>query len=152
MTVRFFLQACPCFSPWLSGEGLTVLGNELLKRRWLPSADRLDHVIGPREDAVLEIDYGLAQMLDEEGIPCATLGLLLELAVHGSSGMLGGRLLAARGHVLTHRLEAHLLVLDVLAQHAAQDLRDFLVGELDRSVQRVDLAAVRSGIFEDAHD
>src|SRR6267142_5682814 len=110
-----------------SGEGLTVLGDELFERRRLASADLLDHVVGAREDAVLEIDYGLAQMLDEEGIPCATLGLLLELAVHGPGGMLGGRLLAARGHVLTHRLEAHLLVLDVLAQHPAQDLRDFLM-------------------------
>src|SRR2546428_11046114 len=83
MTVRFFLQACPCFSPWLSGEGLAVLGDELLERRRLASADLVDHVVGAREDAVLEIDHGLAQMLDEEGIPCATLGLLLELAVHG---------------------------------------------------------------------
>jgi hypothetical protein len=60
--------------------------------------------------------------------------------------MPGGRLLAARGHDLKHCLDAHLLVLDVLAQRAAQDLRDFLVGELDRTVQRIDLAAVRSGM------
>src|SRR6266705_2407631 len=112
----------------MSGEALPVLGDELLKRRRLPSADLLDHVVGAREDAVLEIDYGLAQMLDEEGIPCATLGLLLELAVHGPGGMLDGRLLTARRHVLTHHLEAHLLVLDVLAQHPPQELRDFVMG------------------------
>jgi exodeoxyribonuclease V alpha subunit len=44
-------------------------------------------------------------MLDEEGISCATLGLLLELAVHGPGGMLGGRLLAALP------LGAHLVLL-----------------------------------------
>src|SRR5262245_21778297 len=66
--------------------------------------------------------------------------------------MLGGRLLAARSHDLEPRLKTHLLVLDVLAQHPAQDLRDSLVGELDTPVQRIDLAAVRSGIFEDTHD
>src|SRR5436190_21408511 len=110
MTVRFFLQACPCFSPWLSGEGLAVLGDELFERRRLASADLVDHVVRAREDAVLEIDHGLAQMLDEEGIPCATLRLLLErpslrmrgpeLAVQGPGGMLGGRLPAARSHDL----------------------------------------------------
>ena len=103
-----------------------MIGDELLERRRLASTDLLDHVVGAREDAVLEIDHGLAQMLDEEGIPRATLGLLLELAVHGPGGMLGGRLLAARSHDLKPRLKAHLLVLDVLAQHPAQDLCDFL--------------------------
>src|SRR5260221_7920878 len=147
---RLFLRSC--FSPWLSGEGLPVLGDERIERRRLASADLRDHVVGAREDAFLEIDYSLAQMLDEEGIPCATLGLLRELAVHGPGVMLDGRLLAARGHNLKPRLKAHLLVPDVLAQHPAQDLRDFLEGELDRPVQRVALATVRSGIFEDTHN
>src|SRR5437762_344309 len=100
------------FSPLLSGEGLPVLGDERIERRRLASADLRDHVVGAREDAVLEIDYSLAQMLDEEGIPCTTLGLLRELAVHGPGVMLDGRLLAARGHNLKPRLKAHLLVLD----------------------------------------
>src|SRR5262249_31999326 len=137
---RFFLQACPWFSPWLSDEGRTVLGDELLERRRLASADLLDHVVRAGKDTVLVIDGDFMQMLDEEGTPCRALGLLFELAVKGPGGMLGGRLLAARGQdLMKHRLEAHLLVLDVLAQHAAQDLRDFLVGELGRPVQRVDL-------------
>src|SRR5262245_60085263 len=109
-----FLQACPCFSPWLSGEGLTVLGDELLERRRLASADLLDHVVRAGEDTVMVIDGDFPQMLDEEGIPCTTLGLLLELAIQASGGMLNGRLLAARGQDLKHRLDAHLLVLDVL--------------------------------------
>src|SRR5437879_13366214 len=100
MTVRFFLQAGPCFSPWLSGEGLTVLGDELLERRRLASADLLDHVVRAGKDPVLVIDGDFPQMLDEEGLPCATLGLLLELAVQAPGGMLGGRLLAARGQDL----------------------------------------------------
>src|SRR5260370_15733414 len=56
----------------------------------------------------------------KEGIPCANLGLLLELAVHGPGGMLGVRLLA-RGHVLTHRLEAHLLELDVQFKQRSEE-------------------------------
>src|SRR5437016_11725468 len=121
------LQTQLGFFQRLSGEGLPVLGDERIERRRLASADLRDHVVGAREDAVLEIDYSLAQMLDEEGIPCATLGLLRELAVHGPGVMLDGRLLAARGHNLKPRLKAHLLVPDVLAEHPAQDLRDFLV-------------------------
>src|SRR4029077_949199 len=105
------------FSPLLSGESLPVLGDERIERRRLAAADLGDHVVGAREYAVLEIDYSLAQMLDEEGIPCATLGLLRELAVHGPRGMLDRRLLAARGYNLKPGLKAHLHVPDVLAQH-----------------------------------
>jgi len=46
--VRFFLQACPCSSPWLSGEGLPVLGHKLLERRRLASA-----VLGGACDATM---------------------------------------------------------------------------------------------------
>jgi len=74
-----------------------VLGDELHERRRLASADLLDHVVRAGKDTVLVIDGDFPQVLDEEGLPCATLGLLLELAVQAPGGMLGGRLLAARG-------------------------------------------------------
>ena len=51
---------------------------------------------------------------------------------------------------LLELLEADLLVLDFLAKHPAQHLRGLLVAVLDRAEQRVHLAFVRRGIFEDA--
>ena len=45
-------------------------------------------------------------------------------------------------HGLPEHLEVHVLVLDALRQHPAQDLHGFLVRELDRAVKRIDLAAV----------
>jgi len=72
---RDFRSSLPnVFLLGLSGEGLTVLGDELLERRRLPSADLLDHVVGAREDAVLEIDYRPRANVDEEGNPCAPSG------------------------------------------------------------------------------
>ena len=73
-----------------------MLGDELLERRRLASADLLDQVVRAGKDTVLVIDGDFPQMLDEEGIPGATLELLLELAEKAPGGMLGGRLLAAR--------------------------------------------------------
>src|SRR5215471_12993241 len=115
-----FPSSLPMLFSLVVSEGLTVLGDELLERRRLASADLLDHVVRAGKDTVLVIDGDFTQMLDEEGIPCATLGLLLELAIQSPGGMLGGRLLAARSHDLEPRLKTHLLVLDVLAQHPAQ--------------------------------
>ena len=79
------------------------------------------------------IDCDLSEMLEQEGI-------------------LAARILPARLQGPAELLEVDLLVFDVLAQDPAQDLRGFLVRELDRAVERIDFAAVRRGIFEDAGD
>ena len=78
-----------------------MLGDELLERRRLASADLPDQVVRAGKDTVLVIDGDFTQMLDEEGIPYATLGLLLELAVQGPGGMLSSRVLLDVARQLT---------------------------------------------------
>jgi hypothetical protein len=48
-----------------------VLGDELLQRRRLASADLLDYVVRAGKDTVLVTD-GIPQMLGEEALLCAT--------------------------------------------------------------------------------
>src|SRR5262245_54646617 len=98
-----------------SREGVTVLGDELFESRRRPTTNRFDQVVCSSEDPVLVVDGDLAQVPDEERIARPAVWRLFKLTVQGPGGMLGGRLLAARGHDLKHCLKAHLLVLDVLA-------------------------------------
>src|SRR6516225_2896269 len=77
-----FPSSLPMISPWLSGEGLTVLGDELLERRRLASADLLDHVVRAGKDTVLVIDGDFPQMLGEEGL----LGTIAQLPYSMSAG------------------------------------------------------------------
>ena len=101
---------------FLSLEGRTMLGDELLERHRLASADLLDHVIRAGKDTVLVIDRDLSQMLERKESP--KLGFLLEsrrtwpwrIAWRVSAGL------------VFELLEVDPLVLDVLAQHPAHDL------------------------------
>src|SRR5215831_718096 len=69
------------------------------------------------------------------------------------SGVVSGRrLLRSGGHHLEHGLNAHLLVLDFFSEHAAENIGDPLIVELDRTVQRVRLVAVLTGVFHNPHD
>src|SRR5262249_27986266 len=135
-----------------SGEGLTVLGDELLERRRLASADSLDHVVRAGKDTVLVIDGDFPQMLDDERIARPAVWCLFKPAVQRSGVVSGRRRLPSRGHHLEHGLNAHLLVLDFFSEHAAENIGDPLVGELDRTVQRVSLAAVLTGVLQNPHD
>src|SRR6266536_3480731 len=95
---RLFLRSC--FSPWLSGEGLPVLGDERIERRRLASADLRDPVVGAREDAVLEIDYKMARIFEEKSIPCTTLGHHRKPAVNRPAALLYAKLRDVRGNNL----------------------------------------------------
>src|SRR5262249_3626050 len=102
-----------------SGEGRTMLVDERLERQGRASAQLLDQVVGAREDAILVVDRDLSEMLEQEGI-------------------LAARILAARLQDPAELLEVHLLVVDVLAEHPAQDLRRLAVGVFDRAEEGID--------------
>src|SRR5262249_45409167 len=116
-----------------SNERRLVLLDERLERHGRPAAELLDQVVRPRKDPVLVIDRALPEMLEEEGVVAAAI--------------LPPRLLPA-----AELLEVDLLVLDVLAEDPAQELGGLLVGVFDRAEQRINLARVRRGIFEEAGD
>ena len=124
----FSLKLTHVCSPWLSGEGLTVLGDECLERHGRASAKLLDQVVGASEDAILVVDRDLSEMLEQEGI-------------------LAARILTARLEDPAEFLEVHLLVLDVLAEHPAQNLRRLAVRVFDRAEEGVELPLVGSGVL-----
>src|SRR5260221_8359478 len=114
-------------------------------------ADFLNQIIRPGEDAVLMIDGDFTQMLDEEGISL-TFGFWFELAIESPRAMLRRWFLTSRGHHCQHRLNAHLLILHLPPQDAAEDLGDFGMSELNRSVKRINQAAMRVRFFQNPHD
>src|SRR5262249_7220334 len=135
-----------------SGEGCPVLVDKCFERRRRPTTNRLDQVVRAGEDPVLVVDRDLAQVLDDERIARPAVWCLFKLAVQRSGVVSGRRLLPSGGHHLEHGLNAHLLVLDFFSKHAAENIGDPLIGELDRTVQRVRLAAVLTGVFHNPHD
>src|SRR6267142_3665538 len=114
-----------------SSESCAVLVDKLLQRHRRPAAELLDEVVRALENPVLVVDRDLPQVLEKELV---ALG-------GGLPDALQGRL---------QLLKIDLLVLDALPQHLAQDLRGLPVRVFDRAEERVDLAAVRRGVFEDA--
>src|SRR5262245_18414684 len=66
--------------------------------------------------------------------------------------MLRWRILDARGHLLEHGVEAHLLVVDLLPQDLRQNPGNLLVRVFDRPEQGVDLAVMRCGILQNPHE
>src|SRR6516225_12198741 len=84
------------------------------------SAKLLDQVVRASEDAILVVDRDLSEMREQEGI-------------------LAARILPARLQGPAELLEVHLLVVDVLAEHPAQDLRRLAVGVFDRAVEGINL-------------
>src|SRR5260370_23456515 len=93
-------------------KGSAVLVNEFLQCCRRAAADFLNQIIRPGEDTVLMIDGDFTQMLDGEGISL-TFGFWFELAIESPRVMPGRRFLTARGHHCQHRVDAHLLVLDL---------------------------------------
>src|SRR5262252_4602683 len=83
-------------------------------------------------------------MLNGERIARPAVWCLFKLAIQRSGVVSGRGLPPSGGHHLEHGLNAHLLVLDFFSEHAAENIGDPLVGELDRTVQRVSLAATRT--------
>src|SRR6516162_10334142 len=107
--------------------------DERLERHGRASAKLLDQVVCASEDAILVVDRYLSEMLEQEGI-------------------LAARILTARLEDPAEFLEVHLLVLDVLAEHPAQNLRRLAVRVFDRAEEGVDLPLVGSGVLQDAGD
>src|SRR5713101_1322374 len=58
----------------------------------------------------------------------------------------------AQCHQLQHHVNAHLLVLDVFLQDAAENLRNLRIGKLDRAKERIDVPAMGSWIFQNPRD
>src|SRR6516225_10819679 len=91
-------------------------------------------------------------MLNGERIARPAVWCMFKLAIQRSGVVSGRRLLPSGGHDLEHGLNAHLLVSDFFSEHAAENIGDPLVGELDRTIQRINLAAVRTGVLQNPHD
>src|SRR5437762_10396651 len=123
-------------------KGSAVLVNEFLQCHRRVAADFLNQLIRPGEDAVLMIDGDFTQMLHGEGISL-TSGFWFELAIESPRVMPRRWFRTARGHHCQHRLNAHLLVSHLPPQDAAEDLGDLGISELNRSVKRINLAAMR---------
>src|SRR5260370_10429653 len=135
-----------------AGKGCPVRVDKCFERRRRPTTNRFAEVVRAGEDPVLVVDGDLAQVLDNERIARPAVWCLFKLSVQRSGVVSGRRLLPSVGHHLEHGLNAHLLVLDFYSEHAAENIGDPLVGELYRTVQRVSLAAVRTGVFQNPHD
>src|SRR5262249_43344823 len=116
-----------------SGEGRTMLLDERLERHGRASAKLLDQVVRASEDAILVVDRDLSEVLEQEGI-------------------LAARILPARLQGPAELLEVHLLEVDVLAEHPAQDLRRLAVGVFGRAEEGIDLPLVGNGVLQDAGD
>src|SRR5215470_10710705 len=94
-------------------KGSAVLVNEFLQCHRRAAADFLNQIIRPGEYTVLMIDSDFTQMLDGKGVP-TRLRCRFECAIQCARVMSGRWFLTARGHHCQHRLNAHLLVLDLL--------------------------------------
>src|SRR5260370_15454066 len=132
-------------------KGSAVLVNEFLQCRRRTAADFLTQITRPGEDTALMIDGDFTQMLDDEGISL-TFGFWFELAIESPRAMPRRWFLTARGHHRQHRLNAHLLILHLPPQDPAEDLGDLGISELNRSVNRINLAAMRVRVFQNPHD
>src|SRR5262245_62525561 len=110
-----------------------MLLDERLERQRRASAKLLDQVVRAREDTILVVDRDLSEVLEQEGI-------------------LAARVLPARLQGPAELLEVHLLVLDVLVEHPAQDLRRLAVRVFDRAEEGIDLPPVGGGALQDAGD
>src|SRR6516164_10415732 len=110
-----------------------MLLDERLERQGQASAKFLDQVVRAGEDAILVVDRDLSEMLEQKGI-------------------LAARILPARLEGPAELLEVDLLVLDVLAEHPAQDLRRLAVCVFDRAEEGIGLSLVGSGILQDGGD
>src|SRR5262249_62032002 len=94
----------------------------------------LYQIIPPSQDTVCMIDGAFTQMLRGEGLSL-TFGFWFELPIESPRVMPRRWFLTARGHQCQHRLNAHLLILHLPPQDAAEDLGDLGIGELNRSVK-----------------
>src|SRR5438132_2493376 len=133
----------------VSLEGLAMLGDELFKRHRRTAAELLDVVIRAREDAVLVVDHDVAEVLEDEIIPRESLAALSRSSSVAARRVVG---FGPSPFLNLELLEADLLVFDLPPQHPVEDLGDLRVAVLDRAEQRVNLAAMRRGVFEDARD
>src|SRR5260370_25968069 len=93
-------------------KGSAVLVDQFLPCRRRTAADFLNQIIRPGEDTVLMIDGDFTQMLDDKGVS-TRLGCRFECAIQCARVMSGRWFLSARCHQLQHRVNAHLLVLDL---------------------------------------
>src|SRR2546425_9328315 len=97
------------------------------------------------------IDGDFTQMLDDKGVS-TRLRCRFECAIQCARVMSGRWFPSARCHQLQHRVNAHLLVLHLPPQDAAEDLGDLGISELNRSVKRINLAAMRVRVLQNPHD
>src|SRR5215831_19143078 len=93
-------------------KGSAVLVNEFLQCHRTAAANLFNEIIRPSEDAVLMIDGDFTQMLDDKGVS-TRLRCRFECAIQCARVMSGRWFLSARCHQLQHRVNAHLLVLDL---------------------------------------
>src|SRR2546426_1941994 len=93
------------------------------------------------------IDGDFTQMLDDKGVS-TRLRCRFECAIQCVRVMSGRWSLSARCHQLQHRVNAHLLVLHLPPQDAAENLGDLGISELNRSVKRINLAAMRVRVLQ----
>src|SRR5215467_10897403 len=127
-------------------KGSAVLVNEFLQCHRRTATDFLNQIIRPGEDTVLMVDGDFTQMLDDEGI-FLTFGFGFELAIESPRVMPRRWCPTGRGHHCQHCLHAHLLILHLPPQNAAEDLGDLGISELNWSVKRINLAAMRGWVF-----
>src|SRR5258705_8418472 len=99
-----------------SSESCAVLMDKLLQRHRRAAADLFDEIIRASEDAVLEIKGDFTQMLDDKGVS-RRLRCRFECAIQCARVMSGRWFMSARCHQLPHRVNAHLLVVDVFLQY-----------------------------------
>src|SRR5260370_1212139 len=135
-----FPSSLPMFSPWLSGEGPPVLGDDLLERRRLAAADFSDVVVRAGKDALAVVHGAFTQVLHQERFRRAA-GKWTRIAVHGHRGVLSGSLRAVSDD-FKELLDRDLLVPDLLRDHATDDRRDLWMSELDRTEKRIGLSDV----------
>src|SRR5258707_13140732 len=95
-----------------SYESLPVRVDKCFERRPKPTTNRFDQVVRSGEDPVLMINDDFTQMLDDKGVS-TRLRRRFEFAIQCARVMSGRWFLSARCHQVQHRVNAHLLVLDV---------------------------------------
>src|SRR5260370_42225231 len=95
-----------------SSARCAVLIDKLHQRHRRAAADFLEEIIRAGEDAVLVIDGDFTQMLHGKRLS-TRLQCRFEFAIQCARVMSGRWFLSARCHQLPHRVNAHLLILDV---------------------------------------
>ena len=109
-----------------------MLVHKRLDRQWRSALNRCDEVIGAGEHAVGMVDGDLAQMLHQELAARSTRDAI-GLGIERTSVI--ARWPSDRGgsHYLCPLLDRHRLVGDLSLQHFADDLRNLLVRQFDRT-------------------